>query len=155
MRRDRSGRTVLRGSTLVSTPFTLVGLVCLAVCAYSVTWSVASAPAPTTGGWWTAAASGAVGLLALGAARGCRVVLEDDHVRDQVAFITVWSGKVSGVRTVRVRRGPWRTFELELLDGTRRVLLGVGPVQFPSSLQPDARERDMCTIDRLGLRMGA
>lgn len=143
-------KKVLRGATLVSAPFTIAGLVCAAVSALSITWVFGTDDAADFPGWATAAvfAGLAVGLLA--AARGCRVVLEDGLVIDQVAWRTAWSARTTDIVDVRVRGGPWRTFETEESSGRRRVLLGAGPVQFPAHLLADAAERDLAAIDMLG-----
>lgn len=140
----------MRGATLVSAPFTFVGLVCAAVSALSVTWVFGTDEAPDYPGWAMAAvlAAAAVGLLV--AARGCRVVLEPGRVVDQVAWRTVWSSATVDIVEVRVRSGPWRTFETEEANGRRRVLLGAGPVQFPAYLLPGAAGRDLAAIDMLG-----
>jgi hypothetical protein len=143
-------RTVLRGSTLVSAPFTLAGLVCVALCALSVTWVFGTDTPTQATGWVTGTAFGLLGAGLLAAARGCRVVLEAGHIADQVAWYTVWSAETSSIVEVRVRSGPWRTFETEETSGRRRVLLGAGPVQFPANLLPDAAERDLAAIDILG-----
>ncbi|MEZ5239068.1 MAG: hypothetical protein R2716_08980 [Microthrixaceae bacterium] len=146
---------VLRGATLVSAPFTLVGIVCSALCALSVGWVFGAEASEPAAGWLTAAAFGVVGLGALLGARGCRLVVDGRAVRDQVAWITVWSADTAQIVAVRVRRGPWRVFEAELSDGSRRVLLGAGPVQFPANLSPDAAERDRRVVDKLCAGMGA
>lgn len=143
-------RAVLRGSTLVSAPFTLAGLVCLSLCALSVTWVFGTDTASDSNGWIAATAFGLLGVGLLAAARGCRVVLERGRVADQVAWHTVWSADAASIVEVRVRSGPWRTFETEETGGRRRVLLGAGPVQFPANLLPEAVERDIAAIDMLG-----
>lgn len=143
-------RRVMRGATLVSAPFTFVGLVCASVSALSVTWVFGTDEAPDSPGWATAAVLATVAAGLLVAARGCRVVLEPGRVVDQVAWHTVWSSSTVDIVEVRVRRGPWRTFETEEANGRRRVLLGAGPVQFPAYLLPGAAERDLAAIDMLG-----
>lgn len=116
----------------------------------SVTWVFATDEAPDYPGWAMAAVLAAVAVGLLVAARGCRVVLEPGRVVDQVAWRTVWSSATVDIVEVRVRSGPWRTFETEEANGRRRVLLGTGPVQFPAYLLPGAAERDLVAIDMLG-----
>ncbi len=154
IRRDRAHRQVLRGSTVVSAPFTLAGLVCAAVAALSVTWVFATASADSPG-WITAMVFAVLATGLLIAARGCRVLIDSGRIHDQVAWRTVWSSDAVAVVEVRVRRGPWRTFETEGSDGRRRVLLGAGPVQFPANLLPGAVERDLRAIDMLMGSMGS
>lgn len=143
-------KRVLRGATLVSAPFTFAGLVCASVCALSITWVFGTNDAPDSPGWTTAGVFAVLAVGLLVAARGCRVVLEPGRIVDQVAWRTVWSAGAADIVEVRVRSGPWRTFETEEANGRRRVLLGAGPVQFPAHLLPDAAERDLAAIDMLG-----
>ncbi len=134
----------------MSAPFTLVGAIALAVCVASCSWMAWGDRQVGAGAWATVLASGAVAAAGFGAARGCRVVLHGDGtVEDQVAWRSVHRVGRREMVAVRVRRGIWRTFEAELADGTRRVILGVGPQQFPASLTAQARERDLVTIDQL------
>lgn len=146
---DPERRVVLRGSTLVSAPFTLAALICAAVSALSVTWVFAHDDSAEPSGWLTAIAFAIAALGLLIAARGCRVVVEEGRICDQVAWRTVWSAPAGEIVEVRVRRGPWRTFETEDAAGRRRVLLGAGPVQFPANLIPDSAQRDLGAIDML------
>jgi hypothetical protein len=148
--RDTSG-TVLRGATLVSAPFTLVGIIMASLAVFGVLWSVDRGE--TTSGWVFVAATGLLAVSGFAAARGCRVVITDDEVRDVVAWRAVRVVPKESVEAVRVRRGPWRTFEVETDDGVRFVLLGTGPVQFPSYLLPGAAERDLAAIDALGAEL--
>jgi hypothetical protein len=83
------------------------------------------------------------------------VVIRDATVLDQVAWRTVHRVAQQDVVGVRVRRGPWRVFEAELADGTRRVVLGAGPQQFPASLGGQAREHDLAAIDSIMGRSSA
>lgn len=150
MKQTTAPRRVLRGATLVSAPFTLAGLVCSALCALSITWVFGTDDVADHPGWLTAAVFAAAAVCLLVAARGCRVVVEPGRVVDQVAWQTVWSSAVTDIVEVRVRSGPWRTFETEDASGRRRVLLGAGPVQFPAYLLPGAADRDLAAIDMLG-----
>lgn len=146
-------RTVLRGATLVSAPFTLGGVVCAAMCALSVAWVFGTDGSNDQSGWITAGVFGFLAVTLLVAARGCRVVIEGGRVTDQVAWRTVWSAHLEEIVEVRVRSGPWRTFEIEQAGGRRRVVLGTGPVQFPAYLLPEASGRDLATIDTLAGRV--
>lgn len=141
---------VLRGGSLVPAPFTFLGAIALAACVASGLWMAWGDRQIGAAAWATVLASGTVAMAGFGAARGCRVVVHPDGtVDDQVAWRSVHRTNQRELVAVRVRRGAWRVFEAELVDGTRRVILGVGPQQFPASLAPHARERDMWTIDQL------
>jgi hypothetical protein len=129
--------------------------VCASISALSITWVFGTDDAADAPGWTTAVVLAGLALGLLVAARGCRVVLEHDRVIDQVAWRTVWSSATADIVEVRVRSGPWRTFETEESNGRRRVLLGAGPVQFPAHLLADAAERDLAAIDILGGSVGS
>ncbi len=133
----------------MTAPFTLAGLVCLALSAVSVTWVFGTRTRSPGAAWATAIVFGVAGIALLACARGCRVVVRSGRVIDQVAWCTVWSGTVDDIVEVRVRSGPWRTFETEDTNGDRRVILGTGPVQFPANLAGEARQRDLAVIDKL------
>jgi hypothetical protein len=143
---------VLRGGSLVPAPFTLLGALALAVAVASALWMAWGDRRVGLAAWAVLLASLAVGCAGLAAARGCRVVIRDATVLDQVAWRTVHRVAQQDVVGVRVRRGPWRVFEAELADGTRRVVLGAGPQQFPVTISGQAREHDLATIE---LIMGA
>ena len=128
-----TSRTVLRGATLVSAPFTLIGIIMASLALFGVLWSV-DRGGEASSGWLFVAITGTMAAAGFVAARGCKVVVTDVDVRDVIAWRAVRVVPKGSVRTVRVRRGPWRTFEVEADDGTRFVLLGAGPVQFPSYL---------------------
>lgn len=149
--RDTS-RTVLRGATLVSAPFTLLGIIMASLAVFGVLWSVDHG-GENSSGWVFVAITGFMAVVGFVSARGCKVVITDDHVRDVVAWRAVRVVPKESVRVVRVRRGLWRTFEVETGDGARFVLLGTGPVQFPSYLLPGAAERDLAAIDALGAEL--
>jgi hypothetical protein len=143
----RPAPVVLRGGSLVPAPFTLVGALALAVALASGLWMAWDDRRVGAAAWVMLLVSLAVGSAGLAAARGCRVVVRDATVLDQVAWRTVHHVAQQDVVGVRVRRGPWRVFEAELADGTRRVVLGAGPQQFPVSLSGQAREHDLATIE--------
>ena len=140
-------RQVLRGATLVSAPFTFVGVVAAAFTITTVLWMVADDRQIGVWAWVTLAVAAAISIAGFLGARGCKVAVADGEVRDIVAWRTMHRVRCSDVEAVRVRRGPWRTYEMETADGTRRVVLGAGPVQFPSYLLPGASERDLHAID--------
>lgn len=93
----------------------------------------------------------AVGLGAVIASRGCYVeILTDTHeLRDVVAWRTVRRVPQGRIEHVRVRRGAWRWFELELDDGSLHALVGACPTQFPARLLPGSTERDLADLDLL------
>lgn len=95
-----------------------------------------------------------IGLGAFVAARGCFVEVDPSTkvLRDVVAWVTVRRLDQGRILTASVRAGAWRWFELELDDGTRLVVAGAAPAQFPSRLMPGYAERDLADLD---LMMGA
>ena len=147
-----SSATVLRGATLISAPFTLVGIIMASLAVFGVLWSV-DRGGETGSGWVFVAITGLLAVAGFVSARGCRVVITEDEVRDVVAGRAVRVVPKASVEGARVRRGPWRTFEVETDDGLRFVLLGAGPVQFPSYLLPGAAERDLAATDALGAEL--
>jgi hypothetical protein len=151
----RPAPEVLRGGSLVPAPFTLLGALALAVALASALWMAWGERRVGAAAWATLLVSLAVGCAGLAGARGCRVVVQDATVLDQVAWRTVHRVAQRDVVAVQVRRGPWRVFEVELADGTRRVVLGAGPQQFPASLSAQARERDLTAIELIMGTAGA
>jgi hypothetical protein len=127
----------------------LVGVVGVAVAVVCGLWIASGDHDPGTEPWVMLGAALAAGVAGFATARGCRVVVADGEVRDVVAWRTVHRVPCDRVEAVRVRKGAWRVFEMELADGQRRVVLGTGPVQFPANLLPDARGRDMAAIDAM------
>ncbi len=99
-------------------------------------------------------ASVMVGLGAFVAARGCFVDVDRERatLRDVIAWVTVRRVRQDSIFTVRVRAGAWRSFELELDDGTLLVVAGASPAQFPARLMPGAAERDLADLDLLAGR---
>ena len=142
-------RRTLRGSSVASAPFTLVGVVGTALTVASAGWIASRDGTPGGGAWATLAGAAALAVAGFVAARGCRVVVDGDTVRDQVAWYTVRRFPCASVTAIRVRAGPWRTYEVSFDDGTRHVVLGAGPVQFPANRMPGARERDLGAIDTM------
>ncbi len=139
--------TTLRGSTAVSAPLTLLGVIGSSIALVSVLWMVGSEHGATTGAWINLAGGAVIGIAGFVGARGCRVRIVEGRLSDVVAWRTVRCIECDTIQAIRVRRGPWRTFEIELDDGTRRVVLGAGPVQFPAYLLADAADRDLHAID--------
>jgi hypothetical protein len=92
-----------------------------------------------------------VGLAAVVAARGCFVEVRatTGELRDVVAWRTVRRIDQRRIEHARVQRGVWRWFELELDDGTRHLLVGASPAQFPARLLPGSAERDLADLDQL------
>ena len=81
--------------------------------------------------------------------RGCFVEVVGSEVRDVVAWRTVRRLPQSTIAAARVRRGVWRLYVLELVDGTVVKLAGSSPQQFPAWLLPDAAERALEDMDVL------
>ncbi|MGI9578738.1 MAG: hypothetical protein ACR2OH_11095 [Microthrixaceae bacterium] len=142
-------RVVLRGATLISAPFTLIGIIAASLAIFGLLWTV-DRGGDSGSGWLFFAITAAVAVLAFTAARGCKVVVRDAKVHDVVAWRKVRVTPTASIEAIRVRRGVWRTFEIETNDSRRTVVLGAGPVQFPSNLMPGARERDLAAIDAMG-----
>lgn len=92
-----------------------------------------------------------VGLSAFVAARGCFVEIDASTrvLRDVIAWVTVRRVAQDRIQTASVRAGAWRWFELEMDDGTRLVVAGAAPAQFPSRLMPGYAERDLADLDLL------
>ena len=143
---------MLRGSSLVRAPFTLAGIIGAALGVFGMLWTVdrLDEGADTTSGWVFVVVTLGGCVLSFACARGCFLVIDDGSLRDVVAWRTVRTIARSSVVAVRVRRGPWRAFEVETAEGQRQVILGAGPVQFPSYLFADAAERDLAAIDAMG-----
>lgn len=141
--------TVLRGASLVSAPFTLVGCIAAAVAVVSTLWIFGSGNGATTAAWWTLVVAAVISLGGFVCARGCLVEIGSGEVRDVVAWRTMHHARQGSIEAVRVRRGPWRVYEMEMDNGTRRAVLGAGPVQFPGHLLPGSQERDLADIDAM------
>lgn len=90
-----------------------------------------------------------IGVLAVVASFGCflEVDHDDEQLRDVIAWITVRRIAQPDIVTARVRAGVWRWFEVELLDGTRLLLVGSSPAQFPARLMPGSAEGDLADLD--------
>lgn len=142
-------RRTLRGATIVAAPMALVGVMGLVAAVVTALWTASGAEDVGAASWATFSIAAAIGAAGFGAARGCRVVVTDGEVRDMVAWRTVHRVRCERLEAVRVRRGPWRVFEMELDDGARRVVLGAGPAQFPTTLLADAAARDLAAIDTM------
>lgn len=140
---------MLRGVTIVAAPLMLLGVIGLAVALATLLWIPWADHVVGAQVWITFALAAAFGSAALIAARGCRVVIRDGIVCDQVAWRTVDRTPQAELAEVRVRRGLWRVFEMELADGRRRVVLGIGPQQFPSTISEQSKERDLAMIEAL------
>jgi len=139
-----SGRTeTLDGATIVAAPMVVLGLMAATLAVASSIWMASAAEPATPAAWVTVAAATAVAIGSLVAARGCRIRVVDGEVLDLVAWRTVFRVPCGRIREVRVRSGPWRLFEVELDDGSRRPLLGACPLQFPATMAPGATERDL------------
>ena len=133
----------------MAAPLMLLGVIGLSIALATLLWIPWADHVVGAQAWFTLVLATAFGATGLVAARGCRVVIRDGIVCDQVAWRTVHRTPQAELAAVRVRRGIWRVFEMELADGRRRVVLGIGPQQFPSTISEQARERDMAMIEAL------
>lgn len=140
---------MLRGATLISAPFTLIGIIGASLAIFGLLWTI-DHEGDRGSGWLFFAITAGVAAIGFVAARGCKVTIRDGRVRDVVAWRTVRVTSKDSIEAIRVRRGIWRAFEIETKDARRNVVLGAGPVQFPSNLMPGARERDLDAIDTMG-----
>lgn len=145
--------TRLRGPTLVAAPLMLIGLAGAALAIATALWGVWSAESLGVAFVATLAGALTVAVAAAVAARGCFVEVADDEVRDVVGWRARRRVPLRSVVEARVLAGPWRRFELECDDGVFVVLIGASPVQFPSTLLPGAREKDLADLELL--RSGA
>lgn len=144
-----ASRVVLRGATLLSAPFTLIGIIGASLAIFGLLWTI-DREGDAGSGWLFFSVTAGVAVLGFATARGCKVVIRDGDVHDVVAWRTVRVTPMASIEAIRVRRGVWRSFEIETHDAKRTVVLGAGPVQFPSNLMPGAAERDLAAIDAMG-----
>jgi len=142
-------RQVLRGPTLLTAPMFLVGVIGGAVAIVSAL-VMASDPARIP----TAAILGlVVGLLlalcGFGGAAGCRIVVANNQICDQLAWLTRQRVQQDQVAAAHVTAGAWRWFVLELHDGSAITLIGAGPQQFPARLIANGDPADIAAIEVL------
>ncbi len=139
----------LRGSTLLSAPLFVLGLI---GCSFSLAlglWAVWNAGQLGGSFWLPFLISAAIGLGGFVAAAGCFLSVSTNEIRDVVGWVTVQRIDRSQIQTARVRPGPWRWFELEMQDGSVRTLLGASPTQFPSRLLSGAEEQDIANLEMI------
>ena len=147
-----SERARLRGATLVAGLLFAVGVLGTSFAVALVLWAVWN-PASLGASFWVPFGCAAVlGLGGFAASRGCFVDVTDDELRDVIGWIPVQRIDRRHVRDVKVRLGAWRWFELQLDDGSIRMLLGTSPSQFPMRLLPGADARDLGDLAVLGAR---
>ncbi len=139
----------LRGTSVVAAPLVVVGVMALAVAVATASWGAFGAGDRGAAFWTTLAVTIAVGVGALVAIRGCFVEVAGGEVRDVVGWVTRRRVPQDRIGTARVRRGVWRVYDLELLDGEQVTLLGASPLQFPARLLPDAAEQDLADLHRI------
>lgn len=144
-----SGTTRLRRPTLATAPFFLIGTIGATVLVAVGLWAVWHPDGRDITFWVVMSVAGAFVLAALVGSMGCFVEVREDRVRDVIGWKTVTRVERRAIRTVRVRAGAWRWFELELDDGTLRTLVGASPMQFPARLLPGSDERDLGDLDLL------
>lgn len=146
-----SPRSRLRRPTLVAAPLVVVGVMACTAAVATALWGAWNPDALDTTFVVVLTVSLVVGLGAFVAARGCFVDLDPQRrmLRDVVAWVTVRRIDQDRIVNARVRAGLWRWFELELDDGTRLVVAGAAPAQFPSRLLAGSREQDLADLDLL------
>ena len=137
----------LRGTTLLSAPLFVLGLIGCSFALALGLWAVWNAGHLGGSFWWPFFMSAAIGLGGFVSAAGCFLSLSNNEIRDVVGWVTVQRIDRSQIQTARVRPGPWRFFELEMQDGSVRTLLGASPTQFPSRLLSGAEEQDLANLD--------
>ena len=139
----------LRRPTVAAAPTAVLGLMGTAAALALLLWAVWPGHA-VTGTWWVAIVVAlVVGVAGFTATAGCFVRLRGDDVADVVCWRTRCRFDRRDVIEVRVARGVWRIFVVELVDGRAVSLLGACPEQFPSRLVPGSRDRDLADIDLL------
>lgn len=145
----RSDTTRLRRPTLATAPFLLIGVIGATVLVAVVLWGVWHPDDLDIAFWTVVSVAGSFVLAGVVGSVGCFVEVREDRVRDVIGWITVTRVERRAIRTVRVRAGAWRWFELELDDGTLRTLVGASPMQFPARLLPGSDDRDLTDLDLL------
>lgn len=140
---------VLRGPTPWALPFLTAAVVGWVLAVLALLWTAQAAAGDRTTGLVLAAGTAAGGGTAWALRRGCRVVVRDGELCDQVAYRTVHRVAQSSVQSVHVAAGGWRWFVVELDDGRRTTLVGTGPLQFPARLFDPAGAADLRQIDAL------
>lgn len=140
----------MRGNSVVAGPFWLIAITCTAVALVLLIRSF-SLPRTTGGiaGWAPFAIALTIAFLTAAGALGCRISKQGSELIDRVAWLPLNRTNCDDLLTVRVRKGIWRVFEVEQADHRRRVVLGIGPAQFPANLMPESKERDLSTISWL------
>lgn len=139
----------LRRPTIAAAPPAVLGLMGAAAALALVLWATWPDQVVTTTWWLVFAVSALVAVGGFVATAGCFVQLRGDDVADVVCWRTRCRFDRRDVTEVRVARGVWRIFVVELGDGTVLSLLGACPEQFPSRLVPGSRDRDLADIDLL------
>lgn len=147
---DGAGAPVrLRRPTIAAAPPAVLGLMGASAAVALLLWATWPDHA-VTATWWTVfAVSLVVAAIGFVATVGCFVELRDDEVLDVVCWRTRCRFDRSDIAEVRVARGVWRIFVVELEDGTVLSLLGACPEQFPSRLVAGSLDRDLADIDLL------
>ena len=143
----RQSRQRLRGTTLLSAPLFVLGLMGCSFALALALWAVWNQGQLGPSFWLPFLLSSALGLGGFVAAGGCFLSISDTEVCDVVDWIPVQRIKRSEIQTARVRPGPWRWFELELQNGSVRTMLGASPTQYPSRLLAGADDQDIANLE--------
>lgn len=144
-----TGTTRLRGTTLLAAPIFMVGIIGCSLALATGLWGAWNSAELGPVFWATLVVSASLGLGAFTAGQGCFIEVDDDEVRDVVAWWTVRRLDRRGIVTARVRAGAWRWFEVEMADSSRHLLVGAAPTQFPARLFDGSRARDVADLDLL------
>ena len=143
----RQSRQKLRGTTLLSAPLFVLGIMGCSFALALGLWAVWNQGQLGPSFWLPLLLSSALGLGGFIAAGGCFLLISDTEVCDVLGWITVQRIERSEIQTARVRPGPWRWFELELQDGSVRTMLGASPTQYPSRLLAGADDQDIANLE--------
>lgn len=127
----------------------MVAVIGFSLAVASASWVAYRGTAPDAAALVSIALPALLGVGALVGVRGCYVEVADGVVRDVAVWFTLRRVEQATVTTARVRRGPWRLYVLELVDGEAVKLVGASPLQFPTRLVADARTHDMEDLDVL------
>ncbi len=149
--RPPSDHVRLRGTSVLAAPLLVIAVMGLSLAVASTIWVAFGDRAVDAGVAAAVVVPAAVGIVALLAVRGCFVEVggPDGAVRDVAGWITVRRVDQVSITAAHVRRGVWRLYVLDLVDGSTVKLVGASPQQFPARLLPDARRLDIEDLDAL------
>lgn len=159
---DQTPTGRLRRPTLVSGPVLVLALMAAVLTLWLILWGLWYSDGADSGSrattemtesalggafWIPLVLSALVTVGGFVMTRGCFIDVTDTTVRDVIFWVTLRRFTREEIRTVRVRPGFWRFFEVVLDDGTTKVLLGACPSQFPARLLPSAAAQDLADME--------